>query len=572
MKRFLKVIVPLLLAVAILFSIGWYLLEYDPEFTRDLLLSQARLMEKNGNMTAAVWFYDLAYAQSIENDHVAIELAEKFKALGNYTKAEYTLSKAIEDGGTVPLYTALCKTYVEQNKLMDAVQMLDKISNPEMKQQLDALRPEAPTVSLEPGHYSQYLTVTVDVTSGWLFATTDGEFPSIREDYYREPITLTQGRNTILALCITDGGLVSPLASFTYTVDGVIEEVTFQDPAVEDAVRTQLEVRPGTPLMSSDLWMITEFTLPSGAVSCQDLRWMKNLEKLTIENNVLDSLESLSGMQKLSQVTITGCILSTQELAIIGKLPALARLDLSGCSLSSIDGLENAVNLQYLDLSDNNIRNIDALMGLRKLETLDLSHNAVVSLEQISQLSSLHALDVSYNSVVTTAPLQNLSGLTALYLNGNGLMQLEGFEALTGLKILEAGENKLVDISVLSGCTQLERLNVANNTLLDLSVVSNFGSLRELLFAYNEVEVLPRFAPGTPLVTVDGSHNHISSLEPLTGMQFLEYVMMDYNGGISNLGPLANCPSLKLVNVYRTCVTSVSVLTDLGVIVNFKPI
>ena len=108
MKRFLRILVPILLAVCILLSIGWYLLKYDSTFTRDVLLRQARKMEESGRHSMSVWLYNLAYNYSEQDDAVAIELAEQFKAIGNYTKAEYTLAKAIEDGGSVELYIALC--------------------------------------------------------------------------------------------------------------------------------------------------------------------------------------------------------------------------------------------------------------------------------------------------------------------------------------------------------------------------------------------------------------------------------------------------------------------------------
>ena len=42
MKKFIRVLVPLLLAVLIIASIGWYLFTYDRGFTRDFLLTQAR--------------------------------------------------------------------------------------------------------------------------------------------------------------------------------------------------------------------------------------------------------------------------------------------------------------------------------------------------------------------------------------------------------------------------------------------------------------------------------------------------------------------------------------------------
>ena len=144
MKKALRILVPILLLIAILGSIAWYLFDYDRSFTQEMLLRTARYFEENGKHPTAAWFYDLAYKQSGNDEDVAIELAERFKAIGNYTKAEYTLSNAIADGGTAELYIALCKTYVEQDKLLDAVDMLDKISNPQIKAELTPAAPPPP--------------------------------------------------------------------------------------------------------------------------------------------------------------------------------------------------------------------------------------------------------------------------------------------------------------------------------------------------------------------------------------------------------------------------------------------
>ena len=125
MKKLIHFLVPLLLVILVIASIGWYLFVYDRAFTRDILLQQARNNDLKGNTSLSSWFYNMAYSFSGQDENVAIELANQYKASGNYTKAEVTLSKAIRDGATKELYTALCKTYVEQDKLLDAVSMFD---------------------------------------------------------------------------------------------------------------------------------------------------------------------------------------------------------------------------------------------------------------------------------------------------------------------------------------------------------------------------------------------------------------------------------------------------------------
>ena len=173
MKKATKILVSTLLAVLIGVSVVWYLFVYDRAFTRDTLLGQARFQDLHGNSRLSSWFYDLAYDFSGHDENVAIELADLYKADGNYTKAEYTLTTAINSEPTAELFTALCKTYVEQDKLMDAVALLDKITDPQIKAEIEAQRPDAPISNYEPGYYSQYIDVSL-YAAGKLYYTTTG--------------------------------------------------------------------------------------------------------------------------------------------------------------------------------------------------------------------------------------------------------------------------------------------------------------------------------------------------------------------------------------------------------------
>ena len=69
MKKTIRVLFPLILAIAIIVCSGWYLFEYDRAFTRDVLLYSARYFDSNGNHALSAWFYDLAYEQFIADDY-----------------------------------------------------------------------------------------------------------------------------------------------------------------------------------------------------------------------------------------------------------------------------------------------------------------------------------------------------------------------------------------------------------------------------------------------------------------------------------------------------------------------
>ena len=97
------------------------------------------------------------------------------------------------------------------------------------------------------------------------------------------------------------------------------------------------------------------------------------------------------------------------------------------------------------------------------------------------------------------------------------------------------------------------------------------NQLMVLNFSRNNVATLPAFDTTCSLVTIDGSHNLITSLETLKGLENLNNVFMDYNEELDSITPLVSCPRIIQVKVYGTKVAEVSALLEMDVIVEFDP-
>ena len=570
MKKTLKFLMPLILALLIIASIGWYLFIYDRDFTRDTLLQQARYQDMSGNSRLSSWFYDAAYRFSGHDENVAIELANQYKHDGNYTKAELTLTEAIHNVPTAELYSALSRTYVEQDKILDAVKLLDSISHPEIKVQLDAERPVAPVPNMAAGFYNEYIQVKLDSRAKYIFYTLDRSYPSIDGLLYQEPIELPAGETLLTAVAVSEEGLVSPVAELVYTVTGVIEEVTFQDAAIDAAVRALINADSDDLILSNQLWDIREFTIPEGTKQYDDLVYLPNLAKLSVLEQELESLDFLENLLKLTTLDLTGSRFDSQDLSIVAALPALTELTLSDCSLSTIDSLAYAENLSALDLSNNTIRNLGVLATMPNLKMLNLQHNAVNSLDVLATLTKLEKLSVNYNSVTTLAPLAACQNLTALTADHNALTSLDGVYGLSKLTVLSVDYNSIADVSYLAANTALKDLSIACNKITNISALGALNNLEVLDFSANQIESLPRWADACTLQTIDGSYNQLTSIDELSNLQSLTRVYMDYNV-ITNIDALENCFCLVQVNVYGNAIADVSMLRDRDVIVNYDP-
>lgn len=577
MKRFLKIMVPVILSVAILFGIAWYLFSYDKGFTQDILLSCGRIFANSGNMKVASYFYDLAYDQNHNRNAVIIELAEKYIQNDNYTKAEAALYRAIEDGADAKVYIALSKIYVAQDKLYDAVELLNGITDMDVKDELEPLRPEPPYTTEDDGPFNQLIDYSIESSANKLYVNPDGEYPSIAKHLYTAPVTLKEGENILYAVAVSDLGLVSPLKIFKPTVNGVITEVIFQDSMIEQEIRKILNVSDDTILYSNDLWNITEFTVPQNAIKYEDIRHMIHLESLTIENGVSGQICRINNnldsfQQTLKSLTIKNISLSSEDLDFIAELLNLENLTLEECSLSTSTHFTALTKLKSLNLNFNSIRNISALASMPDLTELYMHRNALDDLTVLSNCSQLEILDVSDNLLNTLSPIASLSKIYSLNFSNNQIEDISILKNMTALKVLDASNNAISDIAPLSVCTKLTTLKLSENSISSLDALSTLKSITYLDFSHNHVEALPQWHVDSAFVTIDGSYNQISDLTPLATLKQINNILMDYNPNIQTVECLATCPVLIQVNIYGTKVTDVSMLTAQSIIVNYNPL
>ena len=571
MKKALKIIIPLLLSLAIIGSMAWYFLVYDQGFTKDMLLWSARTLEQGGKHELAAWLYNITYRQASYEDDIAIELSNQYKTIGNYTKAEYTIAEAIAANPTTDLYIALCNLYVQQDKLMDAVALLDTVANPQIKAELDEMRPKAPSLTPEAGFYSQYVTVEATAEGSTLFVNTKNQFPTTEKDLYTGPITLPEGETVIHAIAVNDNGLVSPLTIHGYTIGGVIELVKFSDPAMEAAIRSAIGADENDTIFTNALWGVKTFTVPGDAVTFSDLAYLPYLKVLNVSDSVSGELVNIKNLSYLTELHVTGGSLSEDELAVIGQLTGLKKLTLSSCGISTIASLSSLNQLEYLDLSNNSLRNLSAISIMQNLQELYLSKNVVTDLTDLMGLKKLKTLDVSYNSLNSVDPIQSNISLTYLNFAHNNVKDISALTSLSVLNELHASHNIITDISAVSSCSEVEVLNIANNSITDISVLSVLEKMQQLDFSNNQVKELPKFSKKSALVSINGSYNQIENLKTLSSLTDLNIVLMDYNEKLDSLEPLDSCPRLVKVNAYGTKVSDVRFLTDKSVVVNYNP-
>lgn len=571
MKKALKIIIPILLILILLFVAYWFFFQYRSDITADVFERWGDRKADAEDYGGAAKYYGYAHNLNRNDTELSVKLAEAYRQDGNYTKAEYTLVHAIySDADNIDLYLNLSKIYLEQDKMMDAQLMLDHISNETVRAQLDTMRPAAPVISPDGGKYSDYISVSATYAEGTTcYLTVDGEFPSLKQEPYSEPVALEGGETTVCAIAVSDNGLVSTAVYAGYTIAGVIEDAVFEDASLEAYVQELLN-KNGRKLQTDDLWSIKELEIPDTVTSLTDLRYFVGLESLTAHDIPAADYAFLAEMPHLKNLSLSGCSLSSDALKYIGGCTELETLDLSNCGISNISALSTLNQLKVLNLDDNSINNLTALGKCTALEELHICRNAVTALTPLASLSNLKILDVSLNSIDTIAPIIKCTSLSELNVSDNKLTDLEGIGSLKNLTSLIASKNEIESVEGIEKCTKLEVFNLANNLLVDISGLANIKTLTDINIDYNDVLEVPDFVDDCALVNFSAAHNFLEDCEGLSGLPNLNFINMDYNN-IRDISCLLDCNCLVQVNVFGTYIKDADEFRNRGIIVNYDP-
>ncbi len=565
MKKLLITLLVFLLLGGLIFGLLFFF------WTAENLASLGTQAMADENYDRAVSWYSQAVEMEPENGEYALYLADAYVASGNFTKAERSLVNALRAAPSAELYCKLSYVYTLQDKLLDAQEMLDKVSNPEIAAQLAALRPAAPTFSYESGEYDKYISIELSSPVGKIYYSLDEEYPSTSNAAYAEPIPLVTGENHLCAIVLSEDGLVSPLATADYLIYGVVEEVSFLSPQLEAYVRDALYLPRTAPITTQDLWAFTELTVSSEVSDYTDLRHFINLTSLTIQDSTVEDYSFLAFTPELVNLDLANSNVTPETLALIGNLSKLETLNLNSCGISNISSLAGNTALVTLDLGENSISDLTPLSAMKALTDLDLNSNAVTSLSGLDKLAALLRLDLAENNIIDLSPLAGCVRLETLNASGNQIAAVDALSALPKLSSLNLTKNKLADLSPLASCSALSRLEAAQNEITVLDFITPLENLNYLDVSYNQIAALPALEDSFPLQQVNLAYNQLEDISSLAGLISLYYVNVDYNENLEDIECLATCYLLAKVDAFGTQVTEVAKLMDMSVVVNYDP-
>lgn len=175
--------------------------------------------------------------------------------------------------------------------------------------------------------------------------------------------------------------------------------------------------------------------------------------------------------QNSTAVNIVDANLLSTIQTILGKVDITAKdmlsltsLTANSSSISSLGGLEYALNLESLSLNGNDIEDITPILQLEKISSISINNNKITSWEVKEGDSLLASLDISYNHVSNVDYIiNNYSHLTSLNAEQNYIRYISG--TTSTIQTLNIKNNQVEDISFLSSWIENECPSTSLNLL-----------------------------------------------------------------------------------------------------------
>ncbi len=224
----------------------------------------------------------------------------------------------------------------------------------------------------------------------------------------------------------------------------------------------------------------------------------------------VESLEGLSGCERLRQISVRGPLttlaplaacsrlesvyLDGAEIASFASLPSLPDLRFLSADpplLTSLAGLENAPDLRELILvGAKSLQEPAGLPALGQLRRLEIHRGGLASLRGLPRLPALEELTVEKTPLSSLA-LSELPSLAHLDMRENAIAEL-ALPTLPELTRLDLGGNPLSDLEGLGSQPKLASLNLKDCPVEDLTPLLDQTALGHLDIRDTEVVQVPK--------------------------------------------------------------------------------
>lgn len=319
--------------------------------------------------------------------------------------------------------------------------------------------------------------------------------------------------------------------------------------------------------------------------------YLKNLDMIFITNlqNFDNAIDSLKGLEKLKNLSISGNITVKSMKRIEELNNSLVYITLSNVGIEKIEGLKKFTNLKSINLTNNNIKDITPIAdiaSINNITVLYLDGNKNISgnrsdytkkeLEKINKIGEI--LDRDGEISLGVEQFRLFTNYKNVKLNYKSLTSLEMFEGMTNLNKLDLAGNAITledekSQNILKSMKNLRSLNLfQNKKLANIKPINELSSLTDLnlsstrTFNLADIEdILSNVSLSVDNSTfqtiVNCDANKITSLKmswapiqdipDMSNLTKLKYLQINNSSSINSLDTIAKLESLEVLILNR---------------------
>ena len=201
------------------------------------------------------------------------------------------------------------------------------------------------------------------------------------------------------------------------------------------------------------------------------LKELTELQKLDVGGNEIVVFGTAGKLQNLQDLNVADNPMKEIDLSTLSGLANLAELNVSGCGIESIEGI-NTGNLTTLNVSYNQINSVSALEKAEKLRTLDISYNLLTEADGLKSCIRMQELSMEGNPLENIAWIEPLTELTNINLAQTGLVEedLVYFQNMKNLQTLDLSGDMIFGVSAIMDLGSLQQITISYTPLNDTDI------------------------------------------------------------------------------------------------------
>lgn len=205
-----------------------------------------------------------------------------------------------------------------------------------------------------------------------------------------------------------------------------------------------------------------------------------------------------------------------------------------GYGITSIEGIEQLVNLNQVTFDNESIADFSPLASLDNFYYLDVYGDSFgdSQLATLAGVPNLYSLNLQNTSITTFDSLLDNTSIGELHLWGSGVLDLSALSSMTNLNTLAIDSAAVADFNELAALTQLDRLWLHGDlTDVQAQAVANLTQLSFISLGFSELVtndiVSTIVANMSNLTDINISNAMVDDLSQLLTLSNLNYVYFE---------------------------------------------